>query len=143
MQYSCKTCNKSALPVYVGFILASNLFCPFSLARIVEVLKLLFYFHFVFCIPCFIWRLTLLNFNGDCVWPVGLGQVHVSRDTSNIIIINNNNNNMNINTILNLTLNNYDGDCGSVWLMSWTRVVAGRAQTNLKFKKLKLKFRPT
>ena len=65
---------------------------PFSRARIVEVLKLLFYFHFVFCLPCFIWRLTLLNFNGDCVWPVGLEQVHVRGNTSNIIIINNNNN---------------------------------------------------
>ena len=50
----------------------------------------------------------------------------------------NNNNNMNINTILNLTLNNYDGDCGSVWLMSWTRVVAGRAETNLKLKKIEI-----
>ena len=136
MQYLCKTCNKSAPPVYVGFILASRV-------RIVEVLKFFILFCILSTLLHFIWRLTLLNSNGDCVWPLGLGQVHVSRDTSNIIIINNNNNNMNINTILNLTLNNYDGDCGSVWLMSWTRVVAGRAETNLKLKKLKLKFRPT
>ena len=135
MQYLCKTCNKSAPPVYVGFILASRV-------RNVEVLKFFFITLYSVC-TLFIWRLALLNSNGDCVWPVGLGQVHVSRDTSNIIIINNNNNNMNITTILNLTLNNYDGDCGSVWLMSWTRVVAGRAETNLKFKKLKLIYRPT
>ena len=135
MQYLCKTCNKSAPPVYAGFILASRV-------RIVEVLKFFFITLYSVC-TLFIWRLALLNSNGDCVWPVGLGQVHVSRDTSNIIIINNNNNNMNITTILNLTLNNYDGDCGSVWLMSWTRVVAGRAETNLKFRKLKLIFRPT
>ena len=146
MQYLCKTCNKSALPVYVGFILALAPICS-APSRVWKSLLRFSSFFLLFCILStllhFIWRLALLNFNDDSVGPLGLGQVHVSRDTSNIIIINNNNNNMNITTILNLTLNNYDGDCGSVWLMSWTRVVAGRAETNLKFKKLKLIYRPT
>ena len=147
---SCNICAKHATKAPSLFMLVS--FWPW----LQSVLPLLAcenhywgfqVFFLLFCILStllhFIWRLALLNFNGDSVGPLGLGQVHVSRDTSNIIIINNNNNNMNITTILNLTLNNYDGDCGSVWLMSWTRVVAGRAETNLKFKKLKLIYRPT